>query len=418
MRAGRRFGWLSLWAGVLACTEKVTAPGECPDFCPGGSLTVLDTVLRTAIGRDSAFRGFILAHEAPDLLAADLPAVVDSRPIFRLQPISSRARIGTDTTTGPVRGVDSLRLSIVITRRDTAASNLTLRLYLLPLTIDSATTFADLAAPFAGAPVRTVNVHSLLARPGKKDPVTGDSVVVDTLRRVTVLVKLDSAQAPYVPADSGALAFGIRVAADSLASIALGGGGGALTPTLTWFFKVDSLGRVVHRGQNPLVTTFSSFVFDPPPPPLDLNLAVGGVPAARSILRVSLPRFIRDSTVIVRGTLILVPAVAARGAPADSFSLTAQAVVADFGAKSPLTPDLLRRDSAEVRVGSTDTVRIELTGLLRIWSLDTLAPTAIMLRQTREGGSLGEIRFYPSANAAFRPALQVTYMPRFRLGIP
>src|SRR5947207_6255077 len=37
------------------------------------------------------------------------------------------------------------------------------------------------------------------------------------------------------------------------------------------------------------------------------SLAVGGVPSARSILRIAFPRFIRDSSQIIRGTLTLVP---------------------------------------------------------------------------------------------------------------
>lgn len=418
-RAPGRVAALAALAALAAgaCTEDVTAPGQCPAFCPNGQITVVDSVLGASIERDSAFRGFVLPHEAAALRAADFPTL-DSRPIFRSLPIPPGFRFGSDTTLRPIVGVDSLQLRVVITLRDTAAHDLELRLYPLPLAMGSSTTFADLVGPFGAAPVRTVNIDSLLAQPAKKDPVTGDSIAVDaTTGFLTVLVALDSAQAPYVPADSGQLAFGIRVSADSLAGIALGSVDGGLGPTVTWFVRVDSAGTILKRPQ-PEIAAFDSFVFDTPPAALDATLAVGGAPSARSLLRVNLPRFIRDSAQIIRATLILVPAVAAQGVPADSFVLAAHAVEADFGAKSPLAGDPNRVGTATVRIGSTDTVRVELTQLLRLWAQDTLAATAVMLRQQSEGGSFAEIRFHPSANAAFRPALHLTYVPRFPFGSP
>jgi hypothetical protein len=41
-----------------------------------------------------------------------------------------------------------------------------------------------------------------------------------------------------------------------------------------------------------------------------------------------------------------------------------------------------------------------------------------MLRAQAEAQFLGEIRFYPSIAAAFRPALQVTFVRRFPFGVP
>jgi hypothetical protein len=56
--------------------------------------------------------------------------------------------------------------------------------------------------------------------------------------------------------------------------------------------------------------------------------------------------------------------------------------------------------------------------MLRRWQADTTAPTAVFLRVDPEGGVLGEIRFAPSGHAALRPALFVTYVPRFPFGVP
>src|SRR5206468_4762663 len=150
--------------------------------------------------------------------------------------------------------------------------------------------------------------------------------------------------------------------------------------------------------------------------PLDSTLAVGGVPSARSLLRVAFPKVIRDSSQIIRGTLILVPAVPARGAPADSFVIEARTVFADFGGKSPIDPRL--GDTTVIRVGSTDTVKIEVTNLLQLWAADSTHPTVLVLRPQLEAQFLGEIRFYPSIAPAFRPTLQVTFVRPFRFGVP
>ncbi|HEX9394917.1 MAG TPA: hypothetical protein VF923_09700, partial [Gemmatimonadales bacterium] len=73
---------------------------------------------------------------------------------------------------------------------------------------------------------------------------------------------------------------------------------------------------------------------------------------------------------------------------------------------------------------ATDTVRFEVLPLVRLWQADTTAPQAIMLvLRSRgdlgtmfEGGTLAEMRFYSSRNPALRPALRITYIPRFAFG--
>ncbi len=69
-------------------------------------------------------------------------------------------------------------------------------------------------------------------------------------------------------------------------------------------------------------------------------------------------------------------------------------------------------------MGAKDTVRIEVTNLVQFWVSDTLAPTALMLRPRNEAGSPAEVRFYPSAAAASRPSLRLTYARRFPFGRP
>ena len=404
---------------VAACVERLTAPGDCPDYCPSGQITIVDTLLTTSISRDSSYRGYVLAYQSSVMLAAHLPSAtgtLDSRPIFRINGYGSRFRISTtDTTTGAILGADSARLQLYLVRRDTATHNLRLHLYRLPITIDTSTTFGSVV-PFTDS-LRSVNIDTLLAQPGRKDTVTGDSVVVDTVNhRLVLSLKLDSPTARYVGTDSGTVAYGIRIAADTLASLALGKG--SFGPVLQWYIRVDSGATPggVARTPGTLGAGFASFVFNPPPAPLDSTLAVGGVPSAHSLLRVAFPKFIRDSSQIIRGTLFLVPAVPARGAPADSFVIEARTVFADFGAKSPIDPRL--GDTTVIHPDSTRTVKIEVTNLLQLWAADSTHPTVLVVRPQAEAQFFGEIRLYPSVAPAFRPTLQVTFVRRFPFGVP
>jgi hypothetical protein len=401
---------------AAACVEDLTTPGVCPTYCPANQISIADTVLYD-LSRDSSFRGYVLPHHAALILAANLPGIVDGRPIFRINGPGSRFRINSnDTTTGPIVGADSTRLLLYITRRDTRATNLTLQFFRLSKTIDSTTTFADVSGPFTDSLVRTLNVDTLLAKPNRKDTVTGDSAVVDTLNhRLVLSLKFDSSAARYIAADSGSVAYGVRISADSLASIAIGNG--ALGPQFqSRYVRVDSSGVPVSRNMGQAFSAFTSFVRNPPPAPIDSTLTVGGVPSARSIIRVAFPRVIRDSAQIIRGTLNLVPAVPAQGIPIDSFAVEVHAVLVDLGAKSPIAVDVGHTDSTMIHIGSTDTVRIEVTNVLQAWAADSTQPTTLVLKPRDESQSFAEIRFYPTIATAFRPSLQITYVRRYPFG--
>lgn len=422
-RTAARLAPLSFVLVLATCVEDLTAPGACPEFCPAASITLVDTVLTSAVSGDSSYGrpyGYVDPENAPGLLAQDLPSLGrDSRPILRTSALQTRMILATgDTTTGAVIGVDSLRLALTVVNRDSAARNLTLGVYKLPIAIDSNTMFSDVSGSFAAPPIRSVNVDALLAQPGLKDPVTGDSVVVDTVdHRFTVLVKLDSAQAPLVPSDSGKLAFGIRVSADTLANASIASfENTGLGPVVVWFVKVDSLDlSVAHRTQlrstGSTVGGFDSFVFQPPAAPLGADLIVGGVPAVRTIMRLTIPKAILDSTRIVIATLELIPTVPPIGIAADSFRVVASPVIADFGAKSPLNN--VFTDTTRIYIAPTDTIRLSVTNVMISWTLNTASPTTLFLQQVPEGANFAELRFHSSLDVPYRPRLHLTYAPRY-----
>ncbi len=138
----------------------------------------------------------------------------------------------------------------------------------------------------------------------------------------------------------------------------------------------------------------------------------------RTLLRVALPAFMHDSIDVVRATLILVPVRAVPGVPSDSFRILARPVLADLGGKSPLGTTTSVFGSTYIHIGTPDTVRIELTNLVRAWTADTTMVTAFILGEVPEATSYTQIRFYSTRAPAFRPSLQVTYVHRFQFGVP
>lgn len=413
----RRLALIGAAVLAAACVEDLSAPGVCPNYCPTAGLTIADTVLYD-LSRDSSFRGYVLPHRSTLMLAANVPGVVDGRAMFRINGPGSRFRINpNDTTTGLILGADSARLQMVISRYDTALTNLTLAFYRLPKTIDSTTTFADVSGAFTDSLLRILNIDTLLAKPNRKDSVTGDSAAVDTIgHTLTLFVKFDSTAARYVGADSGSVAYGIRVSADSPVSIAIRSGLATGPQFQSRYIRVDSSGVPVSRNMGLGLAAFGSFVRNPPSPPIDSTLTVGGAPSARSIIRVAFPRLIRDSSQIIRATLNLVPVVAAAGLPIDSFAVEVHAVLVDLGAKSPIAIDVAHTDSTMIHIGATDTVQVEVTNVLQAWAADSTQPTTFVLRAKDEAQSFAEIRFYPTIAAAFRPSLRITYVRRYPFG--
>jgi len=432
----RRLGYVFLLVAA-ACTENATAPGACPNFCPSDSIAIKDTIYTTIIDRDSSFLGYVPAYQAEAMTAADVPGVVDSRAFFTTDTVLDRVTPKVGDTTTVAKTMDSLRVRFVIVRRPQNTTNLRLRLYRLPVALDSASTFLTLDPAFTAAPVDSLNINDLLALPAIGDTQTirlwGDSIRVDAAGHVlqihsidstlAVYFNLDSLHAPFSVADTGRSAWGVRVAADSFASVTLGTTeSGSNAPLARWFYHytipdtASATPDTVAQKDKTVPNRFDSFVFEPPNPSLDSNLTVGGAPSARTLLRVAMPAALRDSVDVVRATLILVPVNAVPGVPSDSFKIEAHPVLTDLGAKSPTATSVA--GTTFIHIGSADTVKIELTNLVRSWALDTTLTTAFILGQVPEAASYTEIRFYSSRTPAFRPALHVTYVKRFRFGNP
>jgi hypothetical protein len=404
MRRFMLLGMAAVSAGLATgCTEDLFAPGvgACPAFCPPEQVAVVDTMLLDAVLADSAYRGYVLPHEAGamQLVADPGGALPTSRVIVRYLPFAERLLLRAgDTTTGAVLATDSFGIRVSVQAR--GGAGLELAFYRLPVTVDTSTAFGDLDPYFADS--------TRLAIVALPDTLTADSVTA----------RFAADAFPTLDADGRAAAVGVELRAVDRGFVLLGSLEGADAPIVTRYVQLDSAGVSVPRVEGKLPAVDAFVAPDVPPPSADL-LRVGGAPSARSLLRFTLPPRILDSSTVVRATLILVPAAPAVGAPGDTLHLLAQGVSVDVGAKSPLIPvaeDTVLVQRVAVPVGVADTVRLDITTLVLAWAADSTRPRSIMVRAVPEGGAFAEGLFGSSASPASRPAVQITFVPPLNLG--
>ncbi len=392
---------VSLLLVAAACSQEVTAPGVCPEFCPSAQVRVLDTLLVGNIVRDSSFRGYVTPHRAVRMQLSHLNGGpgIESRGVLRFLPFSD-SLIDTEGLR-PIVGTDSFNITLVLDGRPTNVTDLALMVHRLPASVDSSVTAADVEPFFDDS-----TVVGTLSLP--------DSVTDSTITFVLPPGGLDSLEA-----DSFTVALGLALRGPAPAFVNLGTAEGGLGATLTRFVKIDSLGGELADRSESRVVSMDTFVIPPQPDPVATSLVTGGLPSARSLLRLNLPPAIIDSANIVRATLILVPTEPLRGAPGDSLLIFVEGLSADFGPKSPIIPGLLDTagvGSVTVPVGSVDTLRIDVTRTVVPWKSNPNLPRSLMLRVRPEGAVLGELRVGSSRSVGATPALRVSYVPPSKLG--
>jgi hypothetical protein len=376
---------------VWACGESVTAPGSCPDYCPSPDLTVKDTVIVDAITRDTSYRGYLTPDQAGSMQLVSLGEPNATRAVIRF-PKFGNILYDSLGAVGPVLETDSFRVSLTIQKRS-AVAGMELVLHRLPVWVDSLTTLAE------------------------TDPWFEDSTVVatiavpDSLVAGSVSATVPSSAFTTYAEDSLVIAVGVALRAPAPAFADFGTREAGVASTLTRFVQFDSSGvRVVRKDSlSAILDTYLGL--DEPLPPPDV-FEVGGIPTARSFLKVALPTAFVSSSDVIRATLLLVPSEPVLGAPGDTIVVRADAIYADVGPKSPFivpATDTSYGSFATVPVGSTDTIRIDVTSIMRLWRTSSAAPRAFMLRTVPEASSLGLIRVQSSRVPGLAPGLRLTY---------
>ncbi|UCG87405.1 MAG: hypothetical protein JSW71_02340 [Gemmatimonadota bacterium] len=386
----------SVVLAMYACGENIVAPAICPEYCPAAELVVIDSIMPGSVENDSSYSGHVQPHQAKQMQIA-LDDTVVSNGVLRFEEFEEEIVLGSSGLSGLVVAVDSFRLELLLSRRSEASELTEIAVHRLPAGFDSTTTYADL------------------------EPYFGDTTLVatlelpDTVIGGTVSAILPGDALPAVVEDSLAASVGLAYRspqagfADIVASDST-----SLASILIRYAQVDSIGVDTVPGTDTVLVEFDTFLFSSSQA-ADVNtLTVGGSPSTRALIRTNIPTQIVDSSSVVRATLILVPSEPVRGVAGDTLVIVVDGLSTDVGAKSPIIPlpsEVGGLGIVEVPAGWSDTVRIEVTHLLRAWRASPSLPRALSLRAVPEGVSLSQARFRSSRSVVGVPSLHVSYVP-------
>jgi len=393
---------LSLCLLVVGCVEDIAAPGACPDYCPNTRIVVVDTVITASIDRDSSFAGYFPTYEAGSIQLTT-GGVVESYGVVRFRTFAEEVCFDTAASDlRPILAVDSFKVHINFEARSPGTGDFELVLFRLPASVDTTTTYADLQSFF--------NDSTELAAVAVTSGMSEDSVTVTLAPDVF----------PTLEEDSSVAAVGISMRSVEPAFVNLQSRNRSFEyQRITRFVQVDSADGQPAARVDTTYSAFDSFVFSDLPPLGPNALPVGGTPSTRTFLHATLPSRIVDSSSVIRATLLLVPAEPVVGAPGDTIRILAEGLAADIGPKSPIIQipaDSIDFFSGLAHVGSTDTLRIDVTHIIAPWKDNPSASRSFMLRAYLEGGTIGEFRFNSSASVVGAPALQISFIPPSLIG--
>lgn len=427
-------GCLAVLALVLAaaCAEELEGGAGCPALCPVTNEAVRDTVL-TPVVLDTALAGVPIAGEATSLLLALRPGAdsLDVRAVFRFDSMPARFAPPAGGDSVAITTVQGSALRVLVDTASTVFGAARARVPSVPLTIEAYdvdtmvgadTSSAALAALFR--PARRLGAVTLpagqaLPATELRIPMSDSAVAARVGRRLRVGVRVVSAE-PVQFRLFGGRASGVL---------------GAAAPSVRFDPASDTTTReltVPLNSSTPAEPSVAEAYFDQtvvaftPSAPAGTDLAVGGLPARRTLLRFVVPARFVDSVSVVRATLELVQRPAPGSEALDSVSLVPLGVLA-----TDAVDNLVRASEISAPVGIA-AVRLSPAGsgvreipvvrLLAFWrtgALPSNTQRALVLRAQSEGVQAGEVRFYSTeATVGLRPRLRLSYIPRTSFGLP
>ncbi len=380
-----------LVAAMMACNEQISSPAPCPDNCVVGP-EVHDTVILATLGGDTSFAGYLALDQAFSLRVSTGLVTAEDRAWLRFFPRGDSVLIPGDSLRPYT--VDSAAIEVYLQARDTAAKNLVLRIYRLPSNTDTTITYSQLDG-YVNDPLRLIGSVSI-----------ADSLLAGRLR--IGFSGLDTAKVHLTPADSGRLALGFRIEADSATGVLLGtslvANQGARFLSYVTAATPDTLLKSQTLIRSPQFQgTRQSSVVSPGPD----YLPVGGDPSSRAVIRFDLPPEIRNTPYILRATLELIPTQPINGLPHLPITVLAKGVLADLGAKSPTSSLSSRSDT--IPVGSTAPVTLEVVNIVKSWNVVFGVPQTVIVQLTQEGSSFSVPVFGSTRIAGYEPRLHLTY---------
>ena len=421
---------LSLAALVGACAEKLDSGAACgaaSALCPGQNIEIRDTIISPALEFDSTYVGFptrgteffLPLVSVGDTVQTVVVVRYDSLTTFYLPPLD---------TARPVTYVDSarIRLRIDLTRANVPDS-VRIDLY----DVDNGTTDDTASAP-------------VLARLKPQYRIGGGTFAKAQIVDSLYVPLSDSALLAHIrdtmPVTKARLRLGITVSGKGPVVFRTGSVESSAPINLFFRPKSDTSARALVNSpasagpaarpdiRRDLMDYM--LIVKNTSPTIPGTMALGGVPGQRVYMRFNLPRRLTDSTTIIRATLRLTQRPYPFGGPADTVIIHPHVVlatefVADNRRASTLIglTGLVISDSLVVVPRDSGQRSIELYTLVREWgqqaSLAHAPARAIVLTAGNEGGSPRQAIFYSTtSNAALRPSVRITYIPKIRFGIP
>ncbi|HEU4747455.1 MAG TPA: hypothetical protein VFS56_03070 [Gemmatimonadaceae bacterium] len=397
-----------------SCTEKLDSSGVCAVLCPplGGAV---QNVTLDAIAFDTTVAALSGPGAEPGLVLASRGDTLDARVILRYDSLPAIYHVGTDSF--PITLIDSATLRFRLdTLRIKGTGPLTIEAYDVDTDANDTSTTAVLAL---FTPDRFVG-SQMYTRADLKD--TLDYV----LPGAHILAKAQSGER---------LRLGLRVVSASSTQLLLSSEEGGAAPRLRFRVSADTS-----------VAPFTLFPFsqtpadDPvarsnlgdytvfarrPPEGGPTELDVGGIPVRRTYFRFDIPPGIRDSSTIIRATLLLNQVPNPLLDPTDTLFVLPQLVLAGAAvtdpAKAAQITTALGIDTLKVRPGDTGPILVELGPAFQVWRAVKPAetPHAIVLRSSSEGTSPLQVRFSSlEAAPALRPRLRISFTEEVPLGLP
>ncbi|HEX6629652.1 MAG TPA: hypothetical protein VF048_01105 [Gemmatimonadaceae bacterium] len=413
--------------GAAACTEDLTTSNTCPDLCPEQDLTVQQVELMP-VTLDTVLAGFPVLGAEQSLLVARAGDSLDVRAVVRFDSLPSTYDDEQGDNHDITQVVEPVVEVLLARKLATTPVAVTLEAYDVAVTGDD-TSAAVLAAAFT--PDRllgTLVVPPVSAR--------GDTVQVDTLE-----IPLDPAMLLQRIAAGEGLRVGLRVSGADVARLPLD----PSNSFLTFAVSADSGARRLALAQRSLTpaddprlradqSSFTIVVAGTPPPPPSV-LAVGGLPARRSLLRFQLPPEIVDSSTVLRATLVLTQIPVRGYLTTDTLQLqplavTTRAAVTDVRRRMQLAANALNPYSGRpvlavaplpVIPGDSGEFLIQIPELVGAWrTTDVLGflPELVLATPRESWTPLRAEFFSAEAPPELRPRLRLSYIRRVNFDLP
>lgn len=411
-----------------ACSEDLETGGACPALCPGQQLDIRDTVLYPAIVLDTTLGNYpFIGFESALLLAARGDSL-DVRGVVRFDTLIRGFRPTPTDSVRDVVHVDSATLNIRIAR--TAVP-------LPPTFFIDAYDVSDLTAP----DIEPTTLLPLFAPERLLGSLKIDSAGFSDTTQLRI--PIDSAMLRAIIGDPArVMRIGLQVrSTQSIELRVYPSEDAARAPRLRYRVSPDTAvaaANLAPSSSTPVTpeftnTDYNDYVIVANAPDITARgtFAVGGMPGLRTYLRFDLPRWLTDSSAVMRARLELVQD------PVRLLDDTTKVTIFPYMVLAGEAVTDLRRaalllapqgvfvnDSIRVAASDSGSRFLEINGLIGQWRTVNgvrTVPSALVLRSTLEGASGFGARFFGlGAPADVQPRLHISYVPTtsFTFGQP